>query len=272
MDTENIPINKCIYCGGVGETDEHLFPLSMGGRVKLLRASCNSCRDITQKCERNPINDIWAEARAALHYPSRKRQWSNEAFQYRVTYRDGSSGELELNSKEALGLAPFFEYGPPVFFGTYQYSGGVNLIGIRIIAFGQDLTDLARAKNIKEITATSTHKGCDFERMVINIAYRATVATFGPDSFEDCFVLETILNDKNDVGYWMGCDDAGRIVPIIGRVDGGNVARVGLWGLGEARRVAVCRLKFFSSSEAPEYIVVVGRIKPDYVGLARVET
>jgi len=35
----------CIFCGGAGETDDHVVPLALGGTDVLHKSSCESCRD-----------------------------------------------------------------------------------------------------------------------------------------------------------------------------------------------------------------------------------
>lgn len=262
MSKTDILIGKCIYCGGVGTTDEHIIPLALGGKHILRKASCENCRAITSQWERNPLRDNWAEARAVLDYPSRRRDFDKEIFPLKVTLRDGTETVLNLNKAESFGLASFLEYPIPAFFSGNNFEKGALIIATRLIGFGPDWENTIERYGIKEINHTVTYKGTHFERMVIRIAYCAAIATWGPDCFENCFALPAIMGIREDVGYFMGCDPLGKITPIIGRVVGGNSIRAGIWQRkGDPKNYAVMRLKFFSPSDAPEYLVVLGALQ-----------
>ena len=266
MKQENFVINKCIYCNGVGETNEHIIPFALGGRQKLLKASCKSCRDITSRCEHNPLNKNWAEVRAVLDYPSRHRDFGNEKFSLEVTFKDGSEGVLKLSKSEVLGLTVFLEYPLPAFFAPDNYKKGVNVIGSSLISFGPNVSDLLKKYGIKTIRHMSTHKGNDFEKMIAKISYCAAVALFGLDSFDQCSVLPALLGKKDDIGFWMGCDPEGRIIPLIGKQRFKNIIKIHVLKKDKNNtRYVIARLKFFASSDAPEYIVLVGTLKPDFI-------
>ena len=102
--------------------------------------------------------------------------------------------------------------------------------------------------------------------MVAKIGYCAVVALFGLDSFDQRFVLPALLGEKDDIGFWIGCDPEGRITPLIGKQRVKNIIKIGIVKkAGNDTRYVVAKLKFFASSDAPEYIVVVGTLKPDFV-------
>ncbi len=267
MTQKNFTINKCIYCNGVGETDEHIIPFALGGKWKLYSASCNHCRNITSKCERNPLSENWTEARAILDYPSRHRNLSNGKFPLKVTFKDGSSGVLELSKSETLGLTPFLEYPLPAFFSPGNYKNGVIINAHSIISFGPDIKALSEKYGFKAIKYTVTYKrGNNFEKMIAKIAYCAAVALFGLNSFDQRFVLAALLDEKDDIGFWMGCDHKGKIIPMIGKQQSRNIIKVGIWkNDGNDTKYIIVRLKFFASSDAPEYIVVVGTLKTDFI-------
>ena len=106
--------------------------------------------------------------------------------------------------------------------------------------------------------------GNDFEKMITKIAYCFVIACWGLDCFDKRYVLPTILNEKDDVGYWMGCNRDGKFIPLIGNQPGGFALRSGIVTSASGERTIVVSLKFFPASEAPEYIVIVGTLKPDF--------
>jgi len=266
MTQENFIINKCIYCDGVGQTDEHIIPFALGGKRKLYKASCEQCRKITSKCERNPLSENWAESRAILDYPSRRRNFGEEKFSLGVTFQDGTKDVLELSKNETLGLTPFLEYPLPAFFAHGNYKSGISVNAHSVISFGPDIRALAKKYGFKAIRYAVTYKGNNFEKMVAKIAYCAAVALFGLDSFNQRFVLQALLDKRDDIGFWVGCDPYGEIIPLIGKQRAKNIIKVGIWNkAGDGTRYIVTRLKFFASSDAPEYIVVIGTLKSDFV-------
>lgn len=261
-------IGRCIYCDkATGPlTKEHAVPFGLGGdSIVLKKACCERCRVVTSKCERNPIHNNWAEVRAALDFPSRKRKLPEEAFSLDVELEDGSKTTLELKGKETLGLVQFLEYDPPAFFAPSGYTSGIRVTGAKLIGFGANADDFKKKHKIKGFRLTITSDGNDFEKMLTKMAYCLVVAFWGMDCFDERYVLPTILNEKDDVGYWMGCDPEGRISPPIGKPSGGFALQLGTLTVKSGERIVVVRLKFFPASEAPEYIVIVGSLKTKFI-------
>jgi hypothetical protein len=260
-------IGQCIYCGDTGSklTKEHVVPYGLGGNtIVLKKACCEKCRVITSRCERNPIHDNWAEVRAALDFPSRRRKLAEETFQLEVTLEDGSIATLSIKGKESLGLVHFLEYEPPAFFAPHGYESGVTVIGAKLIGFGVNPEEFKKKHKIKGFRLTTTSTGNDFEKMIAKMAYCLTVACLGLDYLDERYVLPAILNEKDDVGYWMGCNIDGSIVPLIGKQPGGFAIRFHVVTSDSGKRNIIVGLKFFPPSEAPEYIVVVGSLKADF--------
>jgi len=260
-------IGRCIYCGTTSHplTKEHVVPYGLGGNAVILRkACCDKCRVITSKCELNPIHENWAEVRAALGFPSRKRDLAQETFCLNVELEDGLKRTLQLKGRETLGLVQFLEYSPPAFFAPSGYKSGVNVTGAKLMSFGPNAGDFIREHKIKGLTLTTTSTGNDFEKMITKMAYCVVIACWGLDCFDQRYVLPTILNEKDDVGYWMGCNIDGKIVPLIGKRPGGFALNLSVVSSDHGVRNIIVTMKFFPSSDAPEYIVVVGSLRPDF--------
>lgn len=260
-------IGQCIYCGDTDSklTKEHVIPFGLGGNAIVLEdACCEKCRVITSQCERNPIHDNWAEVRAALDFPSRKRKLTEEIFPLEVELEDGSKTTLQLKGQETLGLVQFLEYNLPAFFDSSGYKSGVVVSGVKLIGFGIDIEEFKKRHKIKGFNLSTTAKGNDFEKMITKMAYCFTVACWGLECFDERYVLPTILNEKDDVGYWMGGNLDGKIVPLIGKQLGRSAMKIGIITATSGKRNIVVSLKFFPASEAPEYIVVVGSLKSGF--------
>ena len=175
---------------------------------------------------------------------------------------------LELPKSEILGFAGFLEYPLPAFFKLDNYKRGININAQTTIAFGDNKAeDLFRKYGLKSIKYVNKDKGTNFGKMIAKIGYCETVALLGFNSLDKCFLLPVLLDKKDDIGFWVGCDHEESIVPLIGkqRVDNKIVLHI-LAKVGNDTRYVIARLKFFAfSCYTPEYIVVVGTLKPDFI-------
>ena len=86
--------------------------------------------------------------------------------------------------------------------------------------------------------------------MLAKIGYGFALAAFGLDSFEEVYVLPSILGTIDDVGRWVGCpqEHLAEPSPYL------HVARIGTSG-----SEVIASIRLFSSSGGPHYRVVVGR-------------
>ena len=102
--------------------------------------------------------------------------------------------------------------------------------------------------------------------MLAKIAYCLTISTWGAECFSKNFVLPSILLEKDDIGRWVGCDPEGKILPLLGKQEGSNVGKVYAWSpKNSQKKYGLVRLKFFANTDAPEYIVVVGLLKDNFI-------
>jgi hypothetical protein len=266
VSPEVIEVGRCIYCGTTAHplTKEHVIPYGLGGTMVLRNACCEKCRIETSKCELNPIHKNWEEVRGALNFPSRKRKLTKKTFLLNVELEDGSKTTLKLKGSETLGLVHFLEYNPPAFFDPNGYKSGVIVTGAKLMGFGINIDKFRKKHRIKGFTLTKTSKGNDFEKMITKIAYCFVIVCWGLECFDERYVLPAILNEKDDVGYWMGCNRDGKIIPLIGKQPGDYAVRLGYIESTSGKRDIVVSLKFFPNSEAPEYMVVVGSLKPNF--------
>lgn len=258
-------VGICIYCGGKGETDEHVMPLALGGEMILRKASCNPCRAVTSQCESHLLKHSLVQARACLNYPSRGRTFATEVFPIDVVLKDGTETTLSLSNEESLGLTQFLELAPPAFLKPSNYTSGSVVTGAKLISFGKGLDEFVKKHNVKQIKFKSKHPKNYFERMTARIAYCYVVAFWGYECLEECLVLPAILGRKDDIGQWVGCDLEGEYVRPLGKLPGRNAVKLWIFQPpGGGLRHVLVQLKFFAGSDAPEYIVVVGTLKPGF--------
>jgi hypothetical protein len=94
-----------------------------------------------------------------------------------------------------------------------------------------------------------------FPRLLAKIAYAFTVAQFGLDNLEESFLPKTITGEDKGICKYVGtCTDK------IMRTQ--NTLHDIMLSVTENREIAV-RIKLFLSTEAPEYLVIVGILKEE---------
>ncbi|WP_143520870.1 HNH endonuclease [Puniceibacterium antarcticum] len=101
-------IGACIYCGSLNSlTDEHYFPLSLGGTDILKKASCTECaKAINSRIESRVLGSQLANFRRNLGLPSRRNK---KAKGKPGVYRDTLGRTFTVPAKDALTAALIYE-------------------------------------------------------------------------------------------------------------------------------------------------------------------
>jgi hypothetical protein len=73
------PPGCCIYCGSPGDPDlhdEHIIPDAIGGRYRILKASCHECERKTHSVEGRVVSRLYGDSRAFLGMRrGHRRKW-----------------------------------------------------------------------------------------------------------------------------------------------------------------------------------------------------
>jgi hypothetical protein len=253
-------IGRCIYCltsqGPLKR--EHIIPngLIPDGYTDswvLQAASCEICEGITSAFEGHILGAVWPAARAGLNLRTRGNKLALHPL---LIERGGTFEEVLVPVKEYPAVIMFPELRPPAQLDGRKYVSGVEVISqLNVQVAGPPLKDVAKHYGTKQIRFVASFKGHSFLRLIAKIAYGAMIADFGIDGFDEVYVLPAIMGKSDDIGRWVGCDGerkyGSRPLPLhtIGRtvVNGEIISRVSL----------------FAKFGAPEYVIVVGRIRPN---------
>jgi hypothetical protein len=249
-----IKVGKCIYCHTTEGPlrREHLIAAGLSGIWTLQEATCGDCADITGAFEGHVLGPVLSRVRAGLNMKSRRGH--PKMLPLQIDRGDGKYVSVDVPVIDYPALMQLPEFLPPAYFGR-EYKGGIDPCGVPTIqAAGPPAEMLARQIGIKRIQVTTTFEGHTFPRLLAKIAYTFLVADVGLDGIETAYVLRAILGRTNDIGQWVGCDETEYITD----------AR---WLHGVSMQVikgeAIARVRLFINCNAPEYIVVVGRLTPD---------
>jgi len=249
-----------MYCGDIGPPlqAEHIVPFGLGGPWVLVEASCHKCAGITSAFERDVLRSTLMASRAALNLPTRRKHQRPTKFPLGVT-RDGHEEVIEVPINKHLAAIVLPIFGPPAYLDGRPYDKGIEVNDALLVQVGgPTLDELSQMHGTKTMTIEIAWHGNSFERMLAKIALGFAVARFGCNNLADKYVVPAILGERDDVGRWVGCTknrlfENRRFLHNIDitAVDGEVVARINL----------------FAMFNAPEYLVVVGRLSKSYFEL-----
>jgi len=147
---------------------------------------------------------------------------------------------------------------PPAHIDAREYREGIHLFARRTIQFaGPRPEDVGHKLGARAIRWTTTFRGHSFPRLIAKIAYTFAIADIGIDGIETTYVLPAIMGQSDDTGRWVGCDGT-EYITDPGVLHGVTQAIV--------NNEVIVRVRLFASYGAPEYVVVVGRVRAEAVG------
>lgn len=253
-------IGRCIYCltsqGPLKR--EHIIPngLIPDGYTDswvLQAASCEICERITSAFEGHILGAVWPAARAGLNLRTRGNK---PALHPLLIERNGTFEEVLVPVKEYPAVIMFPEFRPPAQLDGRKYVSGVEVISqLNLQVAGPPLKDVAKHYGTKQIRFVASFKGHSFLRLIAKIAYGAMIADFGIDGFEEAYVLPAIIGKSDDIGRWVGCDGE--------RKYGSRPLSLHTIGRTVVNGEIISRVSLFAKFGAPEYVIVVGRIRPN---------
>jgi hypothetical protein len=244
-------VGRCIYCGGPGETEEHLIPLALSGVHTLAKASCRACATKSSQFELRLLRGPLLPARVALALFTRDPKTRPSTFPTRFTLKDGS----EVTEEVPVTAHPSFLSLPVLAPPTRLYEGRADDT-VRVLPGGwaRQFTDpdevnrYARERGAREATWTSTVPAAALAQLVGKIALGFAVADLGADGFD-----RTIPNPLDATLEELGPFVGGNAVLSPPEEDL-HVVHVSVFPGG---KVGVT-VRLFARFGAPTYIAVVG--------------
>lgn len=259
--TQILSRGKCIYCGksNCRLTDEHIVPLSLGGKHVLKEASCDACAKITSNFELEVARNLWGDARISYNAPSRRKAKRPKYYLHPNSFSPANPLRI-----------PYSEYPAPMLFYRMPLAG--ILLGhppsVDQSALWQlvMVSDAEKTKTFEEkwgvaLQTKFKHVPDDFARLLIKIAYGQILTSLGPDDFNP-ICLPYLLNPGMNYSYIVG----GRwdYPPAMDRV--GYSMSTNCISFPD-RLLLIAEIRLVANSMAPVYHVVVG----DVVGKELVE-
>lgn len=254
-------IGKCIYCGSTEElSDEHAVPFSLAGNIILEDASCEICRKKTEKFENKVTHEQLLLMRSSLKYPTRHKKKRPESFEFKITTKDNENNQtVVVPIEECPAIFTILTFLKPRYMANYQYSKGIMVGGH--ITFASNLKNIKDKYNLTSITRTET-LGIDFAKLLAKIAYCITVFYYGLEPIKKIYVLPAILNEKDDIGYWVGSFEeykSKQEFPPPEPLD----YKVDLYI--DNKGIVFAKVRLFPCFGTPEFLVIVGEINKELI-------
>lgn len=250
------PVNKCIYCGNTTDelTDEHIIPYGLNGGWILPKSSCRKCANITGKFEMDMLRGPFSDVRVGLNLRTRNKKKRPSQLSLLIKRKGSEEWEvIKLSPKEHFTTVTFLEFAPPAYIDGRVCEKGIQVIAVSTIQISGSIEELIKKYNIESIKDRVVYNaGATFEKLLAKIAYGFGVAHFGVDGFEESFLPKIILGEDEQIGKYVGgCPD--KILRNPNTIHAVSITIT-------SNREVIVRLKLFSYTDAPEYLVVVGRL------------
>ncbi len=244
----------CIYCGERSAPlgDEHVVPLSIGGKHIIQKASCSKCEDITKKFEQDVMRGLWGQARVAYNAPTRRKKERPRSFMLKDL--DGKSPSLEVQSQK---------FPAPMIF--YQMATAGILCGADpALDRSKDwllncITDDSKLRDFQDkypgrLVAKFRHVPESYGRMLAKIAYCQAMTALDPSDINP-ICLPYILGTKRNVSYIVGgCSVNDPPQPNEGYSL--TTAQVS----ADDRTLIIVLVRLIANCDTPTYHVVVGEV------------
>jgi hypothetical protein len=265
-----VEVGRCIYCPSDVVTpveelsDEHVIPLAMCGEWELRKASCETHQKVTSEFEgivlnRGGLKDM-REVLGFKTYHKKRRTG-----QRRITFQVGDERRTEtVPVEDHHGAWVLPVYAPPT-----KLAGGEPADGVRVVDRVGKHRHAATRRIAERFGATQHHVSVvdpiAWAQMMAKIGYGFAVGSVGLDTFEDVYVLPTILEGGKLAGHYVGCCEG----PPMNTDPQGNVVTLG----HSTERELFAFIRLFAEMGFPEYTVCVGRLRDmKYQVLCRVRS
>ena len=251
--TKEDEVGRCIYCGSTDDlTDEHIIPYGLGSTWVLRKASCRKCATITGRFEGEVLRPMLGELRAALGMKTRRRS-ERPTTSRLLLETNGLLQAVSMPVKDCVQVLPLPVFPPP------GYSEGRSLdeklrvqqIELNTVRASKSKA-LGKDRGADAIRRPFSCRSFAFAQLICKIAHAAAVDLCGLDSFGQFYLLQTLLEADDHVGFFVG---SGRLAsqPATGDHSVGVYSNEGGF--------VVAQVDLFLPIAGTSYLALVGRLR-----------
>ena len=251
------PVGQCIYCGArppIPLTKEHVVPQGLGGGLILPRASCEICRQITQKIEESCLRKMLLPYRLRFDLVQREHE-IKKAMEVMVESETAIETKVipRISGPHYL-LLPALEQPPGLLIG--QPAGAPMPYHLQFAGNAEQLRELPGLVGANRVHFKAHVDVGSYIRMIAKIAHSFAVGQIGIDGFNADLRQFILGQDFNMASFLIGCSTVD--LPIRSDALSHQVG-LGILPWGPIQFVRV-RVRLFARHNSPAYDVIVGRL------------
>ncbi len=269
FDRLEVPsFGECIYCGALGSdvelTDEHIIPLSLGGRAVIRGGSCKSCAKETSRLENEIAHKVLWEFRAHVNSPTRRKKARPKELAFTYSIGGGAKQEKTVPIADHPFFVPMPVWGRPGLLDGRPPTGQFEHYKAHVFYYVPPNIRQTMSLGdgiLGEIPLPEFRINHDlYARGIAKIAYCDAIARFGLKKFRRLVMPNLILGRYPHIPYFVGCrlDDPPPPTPrdVLHEITVGPVALDGI-------KLLVSSIRLYSNSGVeehgpPVYEVVIG--------------
>lgn len=195
---------RCIYCPGRPDSDEHIIPQSLGGRLVIENASCKDCRRVTSEFERIVAREMYWPLRLTLGIKGSKKHKTERPTHWMGVLEDGDSiqdAPIEVGRFPAIYTV--MEFAPPgLLIGLPMHSGNPEM-KLRLKASDTEIRALCDDLGVGNLKVEHTLQWAPFARMIAKICHAYAVSVVGLEGMR-FYLPELILGTSGHLSHHVG--------------------------------------------------------------------
>ena len=198
---------RCIYCGSTGDLkDEHIIPISLGGKAVIEKASCGGCEKVTSYLDGYLARHIYNEYRAHAGMKSRRPKQRPTSLPATIIRPDGSEEIRSFDPK----AHPYFLIMPiwhlPGIILKIPPTNQFTIMQAHAFYYIPESMRNAAEMEQERVRAQGTINYTAFARGIARISFCQAVAHLGLDSFNHLDIPALILGKYPFVPHYVGVD------------------------------------------------------------------
>lgn len=251
LESKTRRIGFCIWCGGAGETDDHIVPLALGGKHILRDSSCEQCRNrLNQNVDQPVLRGLLSLPRAAYQVPRSNKREPEKVLKYRTSPGDHVPDRVQKIERQSVPRVMNALLHPPPSLlsdeGPSPYGDGMPVAGIWLHAEVPEEAAVFLAAENSPVSSQNDYRL--FIRMMAKIAYSWACFELGADGFTP-LILDVIEGKDEDIFRLCGnCNNHAE----VDREDWYTLS------LRHEAHFVIASVRVFASFGMPTYDVVVG--------------
>ena len=268
--TKSLPLGYCIYCGASDDerllTDEHIIPLSLGGKRVLPSASCLPCADATKLIEQHAAQVVFRDVRIEFGLPTRRPK-SRPSHLPMVDQLPGDV--IDETWKPNITLVPTEDYPgtvcllhhepPGILLGHPPDAPTQGFPWFRTI-YSDDRQERLERRAIPLKTFVE-FKPDIIARLYAKVGLAIAADIVGYGAFKP-LIQHLITDPASNPYHWVGETTADLdVFPPLGDTDPNHRTQLAAFQVGDRWLIRV-QVQMFVFLEAPIFTVVVGELTP----------